>query len=721
MFKLSDKLKKLAFAKQLKHQWCFKATQQFVKQMAANADKLQDKFSFLKEKLTGTNVCLIIFALYFYGVLAGTIKNGIMNTFATNKVPVSIINWNPFTSILTAISPFGIGIAIFAVGICFLFSEKFRDWLAGEKNSRDARGFTVLSEGTHGTSGFMNEEEKAHALNIDVPEKLQGTLLGKLNDDNTNMLYASVKKELFLNGHTLVFGASGAGKTQGFTIPFILQRLSEPDFTKRESIILVDPKGDLFEKTSYYAKAQGYTVKAYNLLDMNNSDGFNCLSDIEKDTALVQIISEVIIKNTSNANERQDFWEKAEKNLLMALILYVESMTDNHGNKLPIYNRSIGAIYKILSTESFTEIDDRFAQLPASHPAQAPYGIFKLANRQIWGNIAVGLGNRLSVYQNQLVDKITSYNEIDLELPGKEPCIYYCIISDHDSTLEFLSSMFFSLLFSRLTNYARRSGENGRLPVKVNMMMEEFCNIFVNDFKRLISVVRSRNIDCQLIVQSVAQLSDRFPQKEWEEIISNCDTQIFLGVNDLMTANFASDKCGKISVRTHNEMSPQRPLFSPFYSIPNKFSVSRGSTQRPLMLPDEIMRMMNNKSIVLLRGQKPLELFKIKPFELSSYSQLKMCKISDYTPAWRLIEDKIATDKKVKEFEKSSAPQQISFVPQEEIKPQEKPVKIVYKYELLPDEPKTEHRQEEKLFNLRKYSGAGKAVTPAEITKNNKG
>lgn len=222
--------------------------------------------------------------------------------------------------------------------------------------------------------------------------------------------------------------------------------------------------------------------------------------------------------------------------------MYVESMKDANGNKLPINQRSIGKIYKILSTESFAEIDDRFAMLPTDHPAQAPYGIFKLANRQIWGNIAVGLGNRLSVYQNELVDKISSYHEIDLELPGKEPCIYYCIISDHDSTLEFLSSMFFSLLFSRLTGYARRYGEGGRLPVKVNMMMEEFCNIFVNDFKRLISVVRSRNIDCQLIVQSVAQLSDRYPQKEWEEIISNCDTQIFLGVNDLMTANFASDK-----------------------------------------------------------------------------------------------------------------------------------------------------------------------------------
>lgn len=122
---------------------------------------------------------------------------------------------------------------------------------------------------------------------------------------------------------------------------------------------------------SGFLRDEGYEVKMFNLLDMENSDAWNCLSEIEHNKDLVQSIVEVIIKNTSNANERQDSWEKAELNL------------------------------------------------PKGHPALPPYGIFKLANRQIWSNNAIGLGNRLSVFQNPLVDKITSYNEIDLTLPGQ--------------------------------------------------------------------------------------------------------------------------------------------------------------------------------------------------------------------------------------------------------------------------------------------------------------
>ena len=177
-------------------------------------------------------------------------------------------------------------------------------------------------------------------------------------------------------------------------------------------------------------------ARSFNLLDMVNSDGWNVMADIETDKSLVQSMAEIIIRNTSNA----------------------------------------GAIYKMLAGDSFADIEQAMADLPNSHPAKAPYGIFRLANRQIWGNIAIGLGNRLGVFQNSLVDKITKHDEIDLELPGKKPCAYFCIISDSDSSLEFLSSLFFSTLFVRLTNYARRHGENGRLPVKVNVCLDEFCN-----------------------------------------------------------------------------------------------------------------------------------------------------------------------------------------------------------------------------------------------------
>ena len=190
---------------------------------------------------------------------------------------------------------------------------------------------------------------------------------------------------------------------------------------------------------------------------------------------------------------------------------------------LPLHERSLGTIYRILSSESAKSLDAKFQRLPFDHPARGPYGIFKQAASNLWGNVFIGLGSRMNVFQNKLVDKITKYHDIDLELPGKQPCAYFCIISAQDTAYEFLSSLFFSMLFKRLSDYARKHGdERGRLPIEVNFVMDEFCNIGkLLDFKKTISVVRSYGINCQIIVQSIAQLSDRYPVKEWEEIVGN--------------------------------------------------------------------------------------------------------------------------------------------------------------------------------------------------------
>ena len=393
---------------------------------------------------------------------------------------------------------------------------------------------------------------------------------------------------------------------------------------------------------SAFLKAEGYDVRMFNLLDMENSDAWNCLSEIEHNKDLVQSIAEVIIKNTSNANERQDFWEKAELNLLMALMHYVASQTiPGTKDLLPIQQRSLGTIYRMLSNESFADLERRFEALPKGHPALAPYGIFKLANRQIWGNIAIGLGNRLSVFQNPLVDKITSYNEIDLTLPGKKPCAYFCCISAQDSSLEFLSSLFFSQLFTRLMDYGRRHGDHGRLPVTVNVCLEEFCNIGkLMDFKRVLNVCRGSAIFCQIIVQSIPQLQDRYPKTEWEELIGCTDIQICLGCNDVDTATYISKKCGMVTIKVENNQMPLMPLFSPVYTSTRPYSQTKSSTQRPLMYPDEIMRMDNQECLVLLRGQKPLRLYKIIPDEHPSFGRLRDVRVSDYIPHWRQEEGK---------------------------------------------------------------------------------
>jgi type IV secretion system protein VirD4 len=225
-------------------------------------------------------------------------------------------------------------------------------------------------------------------------------------------------------------------------------------------------------------------------------------------------------------------------------------------------------------------------------------------------------------------------------MPGQRPCIYYCIISDQDSSLEFLSSMFFSLLFFRLTSYSRRFGKDGRLPVKVNVCLEEFCNIgyLGASFLRVISVIRSRNVACQIVVQGAAQLSGRYPHKEWEEIVGACDWQLFLGCNDQMTAEYISKRCGAVTVRTDSHQMPQQPLFSPIYSSTRPYSISRSAAQRMLMMPDEIMQMDNKDCLVLIRGRRPLRLNKIIVEELPEYPMLKPCRVVKHEPSWREAE-----------------------------------------------------------------------------------
>ena len=576
-------------------------------------------------------------AWYFYGMLINSIRLGTQATFNQTGEPVGSI-WvvNPFRNFIAVFTPTGIAVTLVGALLVCLITKKGYIWFSGYKFIRDKRGFDILPDGTHGTSGFMTKKEQEKIVLTGSIKDLDRTLLGKRKDrpedDDKYAEYITLKPGSGLTEHTMIYGA-----TRGFVKPFILQTAR-----RKESMVLVDPKGEIYESMSAFLKEQGYEVRMFNLLDMANSDAWNCLSEIEKDKDLVQSIAEVIIKNTSNANERQDFWEKAELNLLMALMHYVASQTiPGTKDLLPIQQRSLGTIYRMLSNESFADLEKRFQELPKDHPALPPYGIFKLANRQIWGNIAIGLGNRLSVFQNPLVDKITSYNEIDLTLPGKKPCAYFCCISAQDSSLEFLSSLFFSQLFTRLMDYGRRHGDHGRLPVTVNVCLEEFCNIGkLMDFKRVLNVCRGSAIFCQIIVQSIPQLQDRYPKTEWEELIGCTDIQICLGCNDVDTATYISKKCGMVTIKVENNQMPLMPLFSPVYTSTRPYSQTKSSTQRPLMYPDEIMRMDNQECLVLLRGQKPLRLYKIIPDEHPSFGRLRDVKVSDYVPHWRQEEGK---------------------------------------------------------------------------------
>lgn len=579
---------------------------------------------------------------YIYGMFLNSVKLGIASTFHTSDEEQieSILVLNPFRNWIVLLTPFGLGATAAIVLLICLITKKGYIWFSGYKYTRDPRGFDILPDGTHGSSGFLTKKEMKAFLEMGPAAEIQGMMLGKVKDhpDDSDQYadYVAHHMRPGDNNNLLCIGAPGSGKSRGFIIPFLMGCAQRSSAGHPESVIATDPKGELFERMAPYFREKGFYVKAVNFLDMAHSDGWNCLYRLDEEGDLVQTVANCIIQNTSGPREADDFWSRAELNLLMALIHYVCNLKDDKGNLLPIEQRSLGDVYRILANESINQINRTLAALPPDHPAKGHHGLFLKARENLWGNIAIGLGNRLAIFQNSLVDKITRNHDVDLLLPGQKPCAYFVIISAQDSAYRFLSSLFFSLAFPRLSNFARLHGVNERLPVLVNFCLDEYCNIgYMEGISDTLNSVRGFNMSCQAVVQSLSQWQEKYPDKQWENQLATFDQVLYMGCNDLTSAKYISEKCGKITISVTNNQMPLMPLFSPVYSSTRPYSQTRSNTQRDLMQPDEIMRLDNQKCIALFRGQKPALLYKLTPEELSGYENLHTCRIIDYIPAWR--------------------------------------------------------------------------------------
>lgn len=599
-------------------------------------------------------------AWYFYGMFLNSLKLGTASTFhASGEMVESIWVLNPFRNLLVVLTPFGLGVTAVIVLLICLITKKGYIWFSGYKYIRDPRGFDILPDGTHGTSGFLTQKEMKNFLELGKSTEVQGMMLGKYKQRPDELdkyaLYVAHHMRPGDNNNLLCIGAPGSGKSRGFIIPFLMGCAQRSKNGQKESVIVTDPKGELFEKMAPYFKKHGFDVKAINFLDMAHSDGWNGLYSLDTETQLVQTVANTIIQNTSGPKEADDFWSRAELNLLMALIHYVCNLKDEKGNLLPIEQRSLGDVYQLLAHKSINEINNILAQLPPDHPAKGHHGLFLKARENLWGNIAIGLGNRLAIFQNPLVDKITRNHDVDLLLPGKKPCAYFVIISAQDSAYRFLSSLFFSLAFPRLSDYARLHGKNGRLPVMVNFCLDEFCNIgYMEGISDVFNSVRGFNMSCQIVVQSLSQWAEKYPGKDWENQLNTFDTTLYMGCNDLTSAKYIAEKCGKVTIAVTNNQMPLQPLFSPVYSTTRAYSQTKSNTQRDLMQYDEVLRLEPDKCIALFNHRKPALLYKLTPEEMPGYSDLKPCRIVSYKPEWKRREDAAARkrSKKVKQTPK---------------------------------------------------------------------
>ena len=483
------------------------------------------------------------------------------------------------------------------------------------------RNFIYSAKGTYGTSGWMSRKEMAGVLDL-VPDlrNHKGVVLGML--DNKAVC---IPENPHINGNLAVYGSSGSMKTRSFCMNRILQAA-----VRGESLIISDPKSELYEKSSEYLRDQGYCVKVFNLVNPENSDSWNCLSEVEGQELMAQLFVDVIIKNTINNGKGDHFWDSCEMNLLKALVLYVDQSYAEQ-------NRNIGEVYRLLTLSGESDLDSLFENLPPTHPAKAPYSLYKQASDTVRSGVIIGLGSRLQVFQSELIKKITTRDEIDLELPGQERCAYFLVTSDQDSTFDFLASLFLSFCFIKLVRYADKNCEGGKLPVPVHVLGEELtaCGT-IPDLSRRLSVIRSRNISMSCVFQNLAGLQNRYPLNLWQEILGNCDAQLFLGCTDELTAEFISSRTGLASVSVSSK-SKQLGTWRISNYTP-EYRETSGVGKRPVLTPDEVLRLPIKQALVIIRGQKVLKVDKMDYSKHPEASKLRSCKASAHIPEWRRLE-----------------------------------------------------------------------------------
>jgi len=531
------------------------------------------------------------------------------------------VSWAPAACFPVAFTPEGgrgmLFILLSGGGLFACFRLQSR---SSGKN-QDPRGFAASNTGLYGTASWMTEKELRKILEVSPIDRAEGTILGSCRGKAVCM-----PRDTRLNRHIAVFGASGTMKSRAVIRNMLFQSLK-----RGESVLITDSKAELYADTAELYRQAGYEVKVFNLVNPEHGDSWNCMSDLNGDTLMAQVLTNVIIGNTSSGKS-DHFWDNGEGNLLKALILLV----DQDRSRSP-EEKHLPAVYRLLVQNSERQLTAMFEKLPLDHPARAPFNLFTQSSDTVKSGIILGLGTRLQVLQNQAVQRITSRSDIDLTAPARHKCAYYIILSDQDATMAFLSSLFFSFLFIRLTRYADRQ-PNGRCDVPVNFILDEFCNVGRiggaedgSDFARSLSVVRSRDIWVMLAVQSLGQLQNRYPKNLWSEIIGNCDIQLMLGCTDDVTAEYFSARSGDMSVQVSSTMTT-RQTFAIAQVIP-QYRRTEGQGRRRLLTPDEVLRLPNEELLCVIRGCNLLKLTKLDYINHPMAKRIIRSSVMDYRPA----------------------------------------------------------------------------------------
>lgn len=570
--------------------------------------------------------CMVL--LYLGGLLSQATSNyaqwmragGMMG-----QTQIQAPDWNPLVCLVNAFTWNGIKSILFLVGAgaAMIVYLKVQDRFSGAEY--DPRGFTKSKTGIYGTASWMTDKELKSVLELTTAEKANGIILGERKGQ-----LVCLPESTRLNKHTAIFGASGTMKSRA-----VVRNALFSSIRRGESVLISDPKSEMYNDTSELFRKHGYEVKVLNLVDPMHGDSWNCMSDLNGNTMMAQVLTNVIIGNTSSG-KGDHFWDNGEANLLKALVLYTDL-----DKSLSPEQKNLAYVYQLLTRNSERTLTAMFDKLPMDHPARAPFNLFAQSSDTVKSGIILGLGTRLQVLQNEAVKQLVSYSDIDLTAPGRHKCAYYIILSDQETSMAFLSSLFFSFLFIKLTRFADSSPE-GRCPVPVNLILDEFNNIGRiggapdgSDFCRSLSVIRSRDIRVMIAVQSLGQLQNRYPNNLWAEIIGNCDLQLMLGCTDDLTADYISERSGDMSIQVDSTMTVKKTV-AVAQVIP-QYRETQGQGKRKLLTPDEVLRLPHEEMLVIIRGQNILKLNKFDYTRHPMSKEMTRVSIMDYNPRIRYV------------------------------------------------------------------------------------
>ena len=395
------------------------------------------------------------------------------------------------------------------------------------------------------------------------------------------------------NKNILVIGGSGSGKTRFFCKPSLLQAHS--------SYVCTDPKGTLLPEIGAFLERKKYRIKCLNLINFRKSMKYNPLAYIRSEKDILKLVN-ALIMNTKGEGEKssEDFWVKAERLYYSALIGYIWYEAEPEEKNFLTLLELINASEAREDDEEFqSPVDILFAKLEKEHPdhfAVKQYRKFKLAAGKTLKSILISCGARLAPFDIKELRDLMEYDELELDTLGDQKTALFVILSDTDSTFNFVAALMYSQLFNLLCDKAD-DFYGGRLPVHVRLILDEFANIGqIPNFDKLIATIRSREISASIILQSQSQLKTIYKDAA-DTIVGNCDSTLFLGGKEKSTLKEISELLGKETIDLYNQSENRGSQVS--------HGLSYQKLGKELMSQDELAVMDGGKCIFMLRGVRP--------------------------------------------------------------------------------------------------------------------